>query len=181
MKKLDCIATIEISSHQIQVAREFALKVIETVDYADSNQSNKDKIAEDHFISKIGEEAVKTCYENLGFAVSAIDYTIYNGKDKSWESDIFINNYPLAVKTQKVSSAIKYGLSWTFQSSEFRNDPILQNPDAWVCFVECDDSHNFSCRVFPPIQIKSLTFRAPQLPHLLGKKKVVYAKDFVHL
>ncbi|MBS1536147.1 MAG: hypothetical protein JST20_00195 [Bacteroidetes bacterium] len=181
MKKLDCITTIEISSQQIKAAKNFALKVIETVDYSDSNQINKRKIADDHFISKLGEEAVKNCYENLGFSVSPIDYNIYNGKQKSWESDLTINNFPLAVKTQKKSAALKYGLSWTFQLSGFRNDPILLNPEGWVCFVECDDTHNFLCRVFPPLQIKLLTFREPKLAHLKGKKKVVYAEDFVHL
>ena len=40
-------------------AKKFAEAVVSTVDYTDSNQSIKTKIKDDHFISKIGEEAVK--------------------------------------------------------------------------------------------------------------------------
>jgi hypothetical protein len=178
MKTFDRILTIAISSECIAKARDFALNVVKTVEYSDSNQFDTRKISDDHFISKIGEEAVKTAFENAGCAVSPIDYTIYDGKHKSWAADLTIDGIPLAVKTQKFSSAEKYGLSWTFQASAMRNDPILRNPDGWVCFVECNDYCGFTCRVFPPFQIKYLSFREPRLSHLHGKKKVVYADDF---
>ena len=93
---------------------------------------------------------------------------------------MLVNEIDVAVKTQKKSAASKYGLSWTFQNSEIRKDPILKNPEAWVCFVEVDDSdEKFYCKVFPPCKIRKLQFREPKLSHLKGKKKVVYAEDLI--
>ena len=168
------IITVSVSSEKINLAREFALAVTETVNYSDSNQYIKDRIVEDHFISKIGEEAAATVLRNLEFLVAGPDYTIYMGDYKSWEADLKVNGVEVAVKTQKTSSAKKYGLSWTFQSSGKRRDPILDKPDAWVIFVECNDDDNYSCKVFPPKQMKELELKDPQLPHLKGKKKVYY-------
>jgi hypothetical protein len=164
----------------ISKAKKFAENVVGTVDYTDSNQSIKSKIQDDHFISKLGEEAVKKVFEERGSKVIGPDYTIYDGKKKSWSADLFINDIEVAVKTQKKSAAKKYGLSWTFQNSEIRKDPVLKNPEAWICFVECDDSNeNFSCKVFPPKKMKSLTLKEPKLSHLKDKKKVVYADDLM--
>jgi len=163
-------------------AKKFAEAVTGTVDYSDSNQSVKMKIQDDHFISKLGEEAVKKIFEKRGSKVIGPDYTIYDGKKKSWSADLTINNIEVAVKTQKKSAADKYGLSWTFQLSPVRKDPILKNPDAWVCFVECDDGdENFSCKVFPPKKMKALipVLKEPRLKHLKGKKRVVYASDLI--
>jgi hypothetical protein len=161
----------------IDLARDFAKKVVATVNYSDSNQSMIEKITDDHFVSKIGEEAVKSVFQKFGKSVIGPDYTIYDGKQKSWEEDLRIAGVPMAVKTQKKSAALKYGLSWTFQSSGFRDDPILNTPDAWVCLVESDDNNRYECRVFPPYRIKELIFKEPVLKRLKGKKKVIYARD----
>jgi len=169
---------IILNSGQIAEARRFARAVVGTVDYTDSHQANLRKIEDDHFVSKLGEEAARTVFEAFGAAVRPPDYAIYGGKQKSWEDDLTVNGVGLAVKTQKHSAAVRYGLSWTFQSSGVRRDPILRRPDAWVCFVECNDTiAGFPCRVFPPYQIRELTFRPPKLPRLAGKKQVVYAAD----
>lgn len=168
---------VELDPSAVERAKAFAEAVINTVNYSDSNQFHLEKIQDDHFISKLGEEAVKKIFEGFGVHVKGPDYTIYEGKQKSWDSDLFLNGYGLAVKTQKTSSAIRYGLSWTFQSSGFRTDPILSNPEAYVCFVECDDCAKYQCTIYPPCQIQTLVFKEPKLPHLKGKKKVVYAED----
>lgn len=170
--------TISLPPAVIAKAAAFAEKVVKTVNYRDSNQDNHQKIRDDHFISKLGEEAVRSIFEALGARVEGPDYEIYEGKSKSWAHDLSIDDEAVAVKTQKTSAARKYGLSWTFQQSGFRNDPVLGNPEAWICFVECDDRAQFRCTVFPPRQVKNLIFREPKLPHLQGKKKVVYAADF---
>jgi hypothetical protein len=162
----------------ISKAKKFSEEVIHTINYKDSNQSNTAKIRDDHFISKLGEEAVKKVFEERGNEVTGPDYNVYPGKKKSWSADLIINGIEVAVKTQKKSAANKYGLSWTFQSSPARKDPILKNPEAWVCFVECDDE-NFSCTVFPPKKIRQLRMKQPRLQHMLGKKKVVYAADLL--
>ncbi|HSG43126.1 MAG TPA: hypothetical protein VLA72_08215 [Anaerolineales bacterium] len=54
------------------------------------------------------------------------DNTIYSGKRKSWDADLKINDIEVAVKTQRRLAAMRYGLSWTFQDSPKRRDPILK-------------------------------------------------------
>lgn len=180
MPKLTRPTQVSLPPEIVEKAQCFANEVTATVNYTDSNQNNLKKINNDHFISKLGEEAVKIVFENLGNTVTGPDYTIYHGRQKSWESDLYINGYALAVKTQKTTAAKKYGLSWTFQSSGKRKDPILQQPDAWVCFVACHEEPPYLCTVYPPCQLKQLLFKDPKLPHLLGKKRVVYASDLPH-
>lgn len=171
---------VSLLASTVRRAQEFAAAVVSTVDYRDSNQTVKAKIQDDHFISKLGEEAVKVVFKARGAQVEGPDYTIYDGKKKSWNADLVINGIEVAVKTQKKSAANKYGLSWTFQHSEIRKDPILKNPEAWVCFVEVDDSDTkYKCIIFPPVKIKKLHFTEPKLKHLKGKKKVVYASDLL--
>ena len=72
---------VDTSKEVIVRADNFAKQVIDTVNYSDSNQFQKTKIQNDHFISKIGEEAVKKVFEEKGFTVEGLDYKIYKGKD----------------------------------------------------------------------------------------------------
>lgn len=165
-----------MSSSLISKAKRFAKDVTATTNYKDSRQSNIVKIEQDHFISKLGEEAVKLAFEKFGKAVKGPDYTIYKSKQKSWDADLFVD-VPLAVKTQSAEAAKKYGLSWTFQAGSARRDPILDEPRAWVCFVELT---SFSAaNVYPPYQIRDLTFREPKLEKLKGSKLVVYAEGLL--
>ena len=166
-----------LSSEIISLAKEFSLAVAETVNYSDSNQYTKNKIANDHFISKLGEAAVAKAFSDLGHIVEGPDFTIYLGDYKSWDADLKIDGTDLAVKTQTTSNAEKYGLSWTFQYSDKRRDPILMKPDAWVIFTECNDLKNYECKVYPPKQIKELILKEPKLNHLIGKKKVYYLEQ----
>lgn len=177
MKFYDSILKIEIPKELVDKAKRFAVAVVETTNYSDSNQFSKQKITDDHFISKVGEEAVKIVFSKYT-NVKGPDYGIYDVKSKSWDEDLYIDDLGLAVKTQKRTAALRYGLSWTFQAGSFRRDKILNNPEAWVCFVEYDDVNagNF-CYVYPAFQIKELKFRDPFLAKLKGHKLVVYATD----
>ena len=171
---------IQTSPSTTEKAKAFAKEVVLTINYSDSNQFDLDKIEEDHFISKIGEEAVRARYVSLGRHVTGPDYTIYPLQEKSWDDDLIINGTGVAVKTQKRSSARTYGLSWVFQSSSQRTDRILLQKEKWIIFVECNDlDQSFDCIVYPPHQVKELVFCDPKLPHLKGRKKVVYAKDLI--
>ncbi len=177
MKFYDSVIRVSIPNELIDKARKFAIAVVETTNYGDSNQFSKTKITDDHFVSKVGEEAVKIVFSEYA-DVEGPDYNIYEGKRKSWDDDLFINGRGLAVKTQKRTAALKYGLSWTFQAGNIRRDSILDNPEAWVCFVEFDDMHEGNiCNVYPVYQIKELKFKDPFLEKLKGHKLVVYARD----
>jgi len=86
-----------------------------------------------------------------------------------------INDWEVAVKTQRRSAADRYGLSWTLQDSSERRNPILDLPDAWMCLVVYEDLRDgFDCLVYPLQKIKQLTFEAPRLSRLIGKKQAVY-------
>ena len=139
MRYFNSTKKVLIHSDEILLANNFAQQVTPTINYYDSNQTNLIKIQQDHFISKIGEEAVRKVFRSCQQKVRGPDYNIYKQKDKSWEEDLYVNGVGLAVKTQKWSAAERYGLSWTFQNSGKRKDPILDNPEAWVCFVLCND------------------------------------------
>ncbi|MCW3075055.1 MAG: hypothetical protein JWP69_2124 [Flaviaesturariibacter sp.] len=167
------LQTIELDVDEVIRAKRFAEKVVDTTDYSDSNQSFRVKIQQDHFISKLGEEAAKKVLQTYA-RVEGPDYVIYEGVEKSWEADLLVNGIELAVKTQSQSSAVKYGKSWTFQSGTTRRDTILDKPQAWVCFVLFDDEHPYQFTVYPPYQISELVFGEPKLAHLKGSKKVVY-------
>jgi hypothetical protein len=179
MLSFNRFVTVSISPEAIQRAKEFAAQVTPTVGipgrgYADTHQQDLEKIQHDHFVSKVGEEAVKAVFQQLGRQVQGPDYQIYAGKHKSWAADLWIDGVGLAVKTQTTTAAAKFGLSWTFQAGAYRYDPLLNQPEAWVCFVEFDEQ-NQSCVVCPPHQIQELAFAEPKLAKLQGSKKVVYA------
>ncbi len=156
-------------------ARAFAVKVADTVNYRDSNQTVVEKVRDDHFVSKLGEEAVRILFEGRQCLVEGPDYSVYEAKGKSWAADLKVNDLEVAVKTQRRSAAKRYGLSWTFQDSPERRDPILDTPDAWVCLVVFEDlKGETECVVYPLRKIKQLIFEPPRLVKLIGKKQAVY-------
>jgi len=166
--------TIQISEEAVSRAQVSADAVASTVNYRDSNQTQIEKIRDDHFVSKLGEEAVRALFETRNCIVEGPDYAIYDGKQKSWAADLHINSLDVAVKTQRRSAANRYSLSWTFQDSPERRDPILETPEAWVAFVVFEDAGpGFECIVYPLLKVRKLVFAPPQLAHLVGKKKVV--------
>ena len=166
---------IHLSSEAVSHAQAFAQTVTGTVNYRDSNQLRTQKINDDHFVSKLGEEAACSVFIARHCIVEGPDYSIYAGKQKSWTADLKINNLDVAVKTQRRSAARRYGLSWTFQDSPRRRDPILSLPEAWVCLVVYEDlKPDYECLVYPLRKIKQLIFEAPRLDKLVGKKQAVY-------
>ena len=166
---------VQIPLEIVARAEVFADAVVETVDYRDSNQRKRQKIRDDHFVSKLGEEAVRLVFERRQCKVEGPDYTVYGGRQKSWAADLRVNALDVAVKTQRRSAANRYDLSWTFQDSPERRDPILSMPDAWVCLVVYEDMKpQYECVVYPLRRIRQLIFEAPRLRRLVGKKQAVY-------
>ena len=173
--------TVELPKEIIDKANLFAKDVVDTTNYSDGNQDDKNKIINDHFVSILGEEAVKEFLEENGRDVIGPDYEIFGPNQKSWDSDLFVNDIGLAVKTQSRSLANIFGLSWTFQNIPGgRSDPVLSQPEAWVYFVEYIDTDRQKNKllVYPPKQIKDLEFEEPVKDSLKGKKLVVYESSF---
>lgn len=169
------IQQVFINYNIAKIARDFSKNVTATTNYCDSNQFSRDKISNDHFVSKIGEEAAKMVLSKYG-KVKGPDYTIYKAAEKSWADDLYFEGVGIAVKTQKRSAAEMFGLSWTFQAGTSRRDLILNKPNAWIIFVEYNDHNPYECFVYPPFKLKELTLEEPKLAKLQGYKKVVYAK-----
>ena len=166
---------VHLTLEAVSRAEAFASAVTKTVNYRDSNQTLQQKIVDDHFVSKLGEEAVKCVFESRKCVVQGPDYAVYARRQKSWAADLTINKLEVAVKTQRRSAARRYGLSWTFQDSTERSDPILSLPEAWVCLVVYEDlKPDYECVVYPLRKIKQLIFEVPRLSHLVGKKQAVY-------
>jgi hypothetical protein len=180
MIHFDNIKNISISYETLNKAKKFAEDVSKTTFYKDSNQNSQSKIIDDHFVSKVGEEAARIACEEFGVVVTGPDYKIYSGYNKSWDCDLYIDGVGLAIKTQRHETALRFGLSWTFQSAPTRHDPILRQPEAWVAFVEFNENTR-TCAVYPFQQIKNLVFGEPKLDYLKGKKKVVYLKDNINV
>ncbi len=82
------IEVVELEKGLADNAKRFAQAVVETTDYSDANQCNREKVIYDHFIRKLGEEAVKKLLTDMGYAVQGPDYTIYPKFKKSWDSDL---------------------------------------------------------------------------------------------
>lgn len=172
--------TILIPQNIEQQALEFAIAVTKTVNYKDSNQSIQEKIRDDHFVSKLGEEAVRILFQSRNCLVDGPDYGVYEARRKSWAADLKINGLEVAVKTQRRSAANRYGLSWTFQDSPERHDPILDMADAWVCLVVFEDlKEETECLVYPLRKIRQLVFEPPRLSKLAGKKQSVYLETLI--
>lgn len=166
---------VYLTPEAVARAAAFAEAVLDTVNYRDSNQSVKKKIHDDHFVSKLGEEAVCQVFIARDCQVKGPDYTIYASRQKSWAADLRINTLDVAVKTQRRSAANRYGLSWTFQDSPRRHDPILDMENAWICLVVYEDLEpDLMCMVYPLRKIKQLIFEAPRVSRLVGKKQAVY-------
>jgi hypothetical protein len=182
MRIFDIKQHVFLSNDCIEKARLFAEKVLPTVNYRDTYQTVDKKIGEDHFVSKLGEIAVAHVFRQYGCNVIGPDFNIYPGKHKSWDDDLFVDGVGIAVKTQSKQSAENYGLSWTFQDAPTRRDRILDNPEAWLCFVECNyTTQPYLCIVYPPVQLKMVVFGEPKKAILKGKKRVVYAEQNQHL
>ncbi len=182
MRIFDIKQHVLLTDDCIDKARKFADDVLPTVNYRDTHQTDGAKVWEDHFISKLGEIAVATVFRKYGCEVVGPDFNIYPGNQKSWDDDLAVDGVGLAVKTQSKQAADTYGLSWTFQDAQTRRDQILDNPEAWICFVWCNCVVKpYLCVVFPPVQLKMLVFGEPKKAILKGKKRVVYADQNQHL
>ena|SRR6266498_3378625 len=71
---------VHLPPEAVSRAQTFADTVIATVNYGDSNQTVKKKINDDHFVSKLGEEAARAVFESRGCIVEGPDYSIYRGQ-----------------------------------------------------------------------------------------------------
>ena len=156
----------------------FAEKVSITTNYSDCNQNNFDLKVYQHYIGKLGELAVYL-YLKKTHNITKPDFNIYEIKNKSWDSDLKIDNKHLSIKTQDIKSAKRFELSWTFQYiKNGRKDYSIKN-NIIVIPTLYDNYyyHDLRIIIFPSINIKNIKFGEPKKQNLKGKKIIMYATD----
>jgi hypothetical protein len=76
MKFYKEIQRVILPRSTIQKAQDFANAITDTTNYSDSNQNTRLKIINDHFVSKLGEEAAWFVFQKYT-PISQPDYAIY--------------------------------------------------------------------------------------------------------
>lgn len=175
------IAKLEVET--IENARKFAAEMVKTVNYADSGQTKKEVVENNILVGRLGEEAARLGFINLGYKVVGPDYKIYNPKEKRWKYDLIIENdksqkLGINVMTQAASQARYHGVNWILQSIEKgRKDPLQNDPDSLVCLVELDDSFRwYPCIIYRLYKIGDLQISDAKGKYF-GIKKVIKKED----
>jgi len=86
--------------------------------YKDTGQTDANTVRNQIFFGKVGEVAVRIFANKTfkGAALNDVDYTLYEDKDKSWDSDLNVDGVPLHVKSYCPKMwGSRIPRSWTFQ------------------------------------------------------------------
>ena len=174
----------------IDKCKTFSENVINTTDYSDSNQNDKQKEMLDHFIGKVGEFGAYLYLLSLGYKECLEpDITIYTN-NKSWDEDLKCGDITFGVKTQSYSMAknlskkfnikISNSVSWTFQFGEKRKDKVFNNNDNNIIFtlyIKKFKTDVDRVLVFPIKKIGDIIFKNSLMEHVRDSKKIVYGID----
>lgn len=171
---------IILTQSQIIKATEFANK-IDTDFYATKNQKDKDKRINDQIVGKLGEE-IAYCYLKNDYKVSCPDYEIYDKENKSWQPDLYTPDFKIHVKSQSADSSERFGLSWTFATTD--KEVFKADSTDYVVFTQVNLLKRFGL-VKSILKISTLhdndLFKEPLLKKLVGHKKVIYINDIANM
>jgi hypothetical protein len=174
----------------INKCKVFSENVINTTDYSDSNQNDKQKEMMDHFIGKIGEFGAYLYLRSLGYKeVLEPDCKIYTN-NKSWDEDLKCGDLTFGIKTQSYSMAKNLSkkfntkltdtISWTFQFGEQRKDKVFDNNDNNIIFtlyIKKFKTDVDRVLVFPIKKIGNIIFKESLMEHVRDSKKIAYGID----
>ena len=132
-------------------------------------------------VGKMGEFVTQEFLSTLGYECTDPDCEVYTGRNKSWASDLFVNEHKIAVKTQDLDSALRFGKSWIFQKGGYgfgHVDPIIHGGKSFAVFVTLDLNEK-SASVQGPFNMKDLRphFKEPKVPSLRFSKLALYWDD----
>jgi len=169
---------VYISKKHSKKVMRFAERVSMTTNYSDCGQNDFNLKAYQHYVGKLGELAVYL-YLKDSYDITEPDFKIYEVKDKSWDSDLKIENEHLSIKAQDIQSAKKFGLSWTFQYIKGGRSDSSIKKNITVIPTLYDNTYYNDLRVvvFPSIKIENVKFGEPKKKSLKGKKLVMYAEE----
>lgn len=173
---------VYISKKHSKKVMRFAEKVSMTTDYSDCGQNNFNIKVYQHYVGKLGELAVYL-YLKDEHDITEPDFKIYKAKDKSWDSDLKVEDKCLSIKSQDIKSAKKFGLSWTFQHIKGGRSDSSIKKNIIVIPTLYDNTYYNDLRIiiFPSIKINDVKFGEPKKQTLKGKKIVMYAIDNYNL
>ena len=167
--------------------RTYAEDEFETVKKtrAQRGQTNPVRIKHQTAVGKMGELCACDHLRKLGFEVTDPDFTIYSGRKKSWESDMFLilptGKFKVACKAQDEASAKRYGRSWIFQKGGMgygHTDPVIQSGESLSVFVSVNLEAKMA-EVRGPFRMCHLRplFKPPRLENLRFSKVALYWED----
>lgn len=180
---------IYVSQEIYDLCNKFAEKSVDSsVDhYEKRNQSNKANIKEQISIGKVGEFGAYFYLQGMISNISKPDLKIYNSENKSFDYDLKSDKYNVHVKSQLMTTAYEFGLSWTFQygnknsghfDSHIFNNDLNQHIILTLVHPTFVDVLSF-CNV--KVLHEYNLFKDPKVDKLKGIKKVIYYDDLIKI
>lgn len=122
---------IKINDDWYLQSHNFAEQCMETcrTNYSRRGQNNPEKIIEDIHCGKLVELGVYKLLKTVGQSPTFPDFTIYEGKKKSYDADIYSGKYRFHVKGQTEQSMRSHSPSWLFTYGKYSKDPLLVSPE----------------------------------------------------
>jgi hypothetical protein len=148
-------------------------------------QTNEQRIKHQTAVGKMGEYVTHEFLSTLGYECTEPDCEVYTGRKKSWASDLFVDEHKIAVKTQDLDSAMRFGKSWIFQKGGYgfgHTDPVIDGGKSFAVFVTLDLNEK-GAYVNGPYDMKVLRsyFKDPKVPSLRFSKTALYWEDIKNI
>lgn len=156
---------------------------------AQRGQTNPQRIKHQTAVGKMGELLACDWLRQQGYNCSDPDFTIYSGRKKSWESDMYIlsrdGKFKVACKAQDEVSARKYGRSWIFQKGGHgygHTDPVIQSGESLSVFVSINLEEEYA-EIKGPFRMCDMRplFKEPRLKSMKHSKVALYWEDMQHV
>lgn len=165
--------------------------------YSNTDGVRQDKVKSDIATGNFGESCARRLMLLKGYPVGDLNFKTM--KQGVWKDDLFVQmltiktsngtvvhvNEHVSCKAQRAEQSDTYGLSWTFQLQSYDGrsaDPLLmnRNEQELLCCVKMNSQSDGEVYCFYWPEVCEL-LADPIVPHLRGKKKVLYYDDIKHL
>lgn len=152
---------------------------------AQRGQTNPKRIKHQTAVGKMGELVAYDWLIQKGYNCSEPDFNIYSGRNKSWESDMYIlsshGKFKVACKAQDEVSARRFGRSWIFQKGGNgfgHTDPVIQSGESLSVFVSLNLEKETG-EVMGPFRMQDMRplFKEPRVKRLRYSKVALYWED----
>ena len=148
--------------------------------YKRRGQGNLTKITNDIHTGKLLELGAYKMLKKLGIPVLFPDFTIYEGKGKSWDADLEAQGMYFHCKSQTEDSVKKYGLSWLLSYGITGTDTLFkhQRPTDFLVPGYISGRSAIICGIFSIKDImENGLIGMPKLPQMYRSKRAIYWKD----